>query len=122
MKLKAASPFLGLCLAILAVAASPAYAQRSTTAFSAFHVENKVSPNQYACLIEDNGAVVNHCKFAVNLEFNLPIRLRRGKERHRPRLLEGYRHPEHLLLSDLRLHRHQELFNRRNDYQLQRSA
>jgi hypothetical protein len=73
MKLKSVSPFLGLCLAILTVAASPAYAQRSTTAFSAFHVENKVSPNQYACLIEDNGAVVNHCRFAVNLEFDLPI-------------------------------------------------
>jgi hypothetical protein len=37
MKFKATSLFLGLCLAILAVAASPAYA-RSTTAFSAFHV------------------------------------------------------------------------------------
>jgi hypothetical protein len=31
MKLKATSLFLGFCLAILAVAASPAYAQRSTT-------------------------------------------------------------------------------------------
>ena len=72
MKLKTTSLFLGLCLAILAVAASPAYA-RSTTAFSAFHVENTVSPDQYTCLIEDNGAVVNTCTFAVNLEFDLPI-------------------------------------------------
>jgi hypothetical protein len=76
MKLTAPSFFLGLCLAILAVAASPAYAQTfSTTAFSAFHVENPQKPDQYTCLSEDNGAVVNNCTkpVGVNLEFNLPI-------------------------------------------------
>lgn len=80
MKLKATSLFLGLCLATLAVAASPAFAQtvtRSETAFGAFHVEvnplTKYPSNPYLCVYENNGAVVNHCKFTVDLEFGLPI-------------------------------------------------
>jgi hypothetical protein len=78
MKLKATSLFLGLCLTILAAAASPAYAKtRSTTAFSAFHVEintlTKYPGNPYLCLYENNGAVVNYCKYTVDLEFDLPI-------------------------------------------------
>lgn len=76
MKLKATTLFLGLCLAILAVAATPAFA-RSTTAFSAFHVEinplTKYKGNPYLCLYENNGAVVNHCAYTVDLEFDLPI-------------------------------------------------
>jgi len=80
MKLKATSLFLGLCLAILAVAASPAHAvgpHRSTTAFSAFHVEINTLTNYpgdpYLCLFENNGAVVNTCTYTVGLEFDLPI-------------------------------------------------
>jgi len=65
---------LGLCLAALAVAASPAYA-RSTTGFSSFHVEllGKASKNAYLCLYENYGAVVNDCGYPVSLEFDLPI-------------------------------------------------
>lgn len=74
MKLKAASLFLGLCVAIMAVAASPAYA-RSTTGFSAFHVEviGTTTTDAYLCIGESNGAVINNCSGAVNLEFDLPI-------------------------------------------------
>ncbi|MGB9234057.1 MAG: hypothetical protein WCC04_06555 [Terriglobales bacterium] len=72
MKRTATSLFLGLCLAILAVAASPAYA-RSTTGFSAFHVESPTASNPYKCLNENNGAVVNNCTYDVSLEFDLPI-------------------------------------------------
>ena len=72
MKRTATSLFLGLCLAILAVASSPAYA-RSTTAFSAFHVEGPIASNPYTCLSEYNGAVVNNCTYPVSLEFDLPI-------------------------------------------------
>ncbi|MGA9643999.1 MAG: hypothetical protein WBQ72_21555 [Terriglobales bacterium] len=73
MKLKASTLILGLCLAMLAVAASPAYA-RSTTGFSAFHVENQgtLGTNPYTCLGESFGAVVNNCSYAVSLEFDLP--------------------------------------------------
>lgn len=82
MKFKATSLFLGLCLAILAVAASPAFA-RSTTAFSSFHVEREV-PSQYAsaenCLTESYGAVVNNCSYAVSLEFDLPIDTAAGEK------------------------------------------
>src|SRR5580658_7965809 len=47
MKLKAISLFLGLCLAILAVAASPAYgATRATTAFNSFHVQSATPLSQ----------------------------------------------------------------------------
>jgi hypothetical protein len=78
MKLKATSLFLGLCLAILAAATSPAYARtRSTTAYSAFHVEintlTNYSGDPYLCLFENNGAVVNTCDYTVDLEFDLPI-------------------------------------------------
>lgn len=79
MKLKTTSLFLGLCLAILAVAASPAYAAESlsTTAFSAFHVEvntlTSYPGDPYLCLYENNGAVVNFCSYTVDLEFSLPI-------------------------------------------------
>jgi len=72
MKRTATSLFLGLCLAILAVATSPAHA-RSTTAYSAFHVEGPLGSDPYTCLSENNGAVVNNCTYAVSLEFNLPI-------------------------------------------------
>jgi hypothetical protein len=74
MKLKANSLFLGLGLTLLALAASPAYA-RSTTGFSAFHVEAPISSSEqpYTCLTENNGAVVNNCTYAVSLEFDLPI-------------------------------------------------
>lgn len=73
MKLKATSLFMELCLAILAVAASPAYA-RSSTGFSAFRVwvQGTVTTNSYLCLGEDFGAVVNDCKHNVNLDFELP--------------------------------------------------
>jgi len=68
--------FLGLCLAILAVAASPAYA-RSTTGFSAFHLQGttkaELTGNPYSCLTELFGAVINNCTKAVSLEFDLPI-------------------------------------------------
>ncbi len=72
MKLKATPLFLGLCLAVMAVAASPAFA-RSTTAFSAFHVESPIGSDPYTCLSENNGAVVNNCSYDVDLEFDLPI-------------------------------------------------
>jgi hypothetical protein len=72
MKLKPTLLFLGLCLAILAVAASPAYA-RSNTAFSAYHVEGPLGSDPYTCMTEDNGAVFNNCTYAVSLEFDLPI-------------------------------------------------
>lgn len=82
MKLKGTSLFLGLCVAILAVAASPAFA-RSTTAFSSFHVERQY-PNQYAnpenCLSESYGAVVNNCSYPVSLEFDLPIDTAAGEK------------------------------------------
>jgi len=78
MKLKATSLFLGLCLAILTAAASPAYAETlSATAFSAFHVEINTLTNYpgdpYLCLFENNGAVVNTCNYTVDLEFDIPI-------------------------------------------------
>jgi hypothetical protein len=73
------SLLLGLCLAILAVAASPAYA-RTTTGFSGFRVwENTGSGGTYGgknpllCLLETYGAVFNKCKYEVGLEFDLPI-------------------------------------------------
>jgi hypothetical protein len=80
MKLKA-SLFVGICAAILAVAASPAYAEtRATTAFNSFHVQSATPFSQptytedpYLCLTEDNGAVVNNCTFNVNLLFDLQI-------------------------------------------------
>jgi hypothetical protein len=72
MKGKVMMLFLGSCLAV----GSPAYA-RSTTAFSAFHVEintlTKYSGDPLLCLYENNGAVVNHCDYTVDLEFDLPI-------------------------------------------------
>lgn len=74
MKLKATMLFLGLCLALSVVAASPAYA-RSIPAFSSFHVQSAtvLTDDAYLCLTEDNGAVVNNCAYDVNLEFDLPI-------------------------------------------------
>jgi len=78
MNLKATSLFMGLCLAILAVAASPAYATpRHETAFGLFHVEintlTKYPGDPYLCMYENNGAVVNYCNYTVDLEFGLPI-------------------------------------------------
>ncbi len=74
MKLTSASLFTGVCLAISALTAIPAYAV-SSTAFSLFHVEGPLSSteNSYLCLGENNGAVVNNCTWDVSLEFNLPI-------------------------------------------------
>ena len=75
MKLKVTSLVLGICLAVLASAANPAFA-RSTTAFSAFKVwEQRVNQynNPLGCLTEDWGAVVNNCPYSVNLEFDLPV-------------------------------------------------
>lgn len=72
MKYKANSMILGLCITLLAIASSSAYA-RSTTAFSAFHVESPEGSDPYTCLGEYNGAVVNQCSYAVSLEFDLPI-------------------------------------------------
>ena len=72
MKLNAISLFLGLCVAILAVAASPAFA-RSTTGFSAFDVEAPTGSDPYTCLNENNGAVVNSYAYDVSLELDLPI-------------------------------------------------
>lgn len=77
MKLKATSIFLGICLAALAGAASPASA-RSTPAFGTFKVQQS-SANQYGtnnpydCLTEFWGEVVNHCGYTVYLAFDLPI-------------------------------------------------
>jgi hypothetical protein len=77
MKLKSASLFMGICVAILAVAATSAFAARSNTAFSSFHVEGPLdgagSADPYLCLNEDNGAVVNNCTYAVSLEFSILI-------------------------------------------------
>jgi len=74
MKLKVML-FLGLYLAIMAVAASPAYAQapRESSAFSAFRVEYPIASNPYNCLYEHDGAVVNECGYPVSLEFDMPI-------------------------------------------------
>jgi hypothetical protein len=74
MKLKATSLFLGLCLAIMAVAANPAHA-RVVTGFGGFHVEvqGTVSTNSYLCLEENYGAVVNDCSTDVSLAFDLPV-------------------------------------------------
>jgi len=74
MKHKATSLFLGLCLALMAIVASPAQA-RSTTGFSAFHVEvqGTTTTNAYLCLGESYGQVINDCASQVNLEFNLPV-------------------------------------------------
>ncbi|MGA3090116.1 MAG: hypothetical protein ABSD75_16005 [Terriglobales bacterium] len=77
MKHKATTFFLGLCLAILAVAASPASAQstRSVPAFESFHVwspSTKASA-ALACLNESKGAVINNCKYQLIVAFDLPI-------------------------------------------------
>jgi hypothetical protein len=77
MKGKLTSLFLGICLAILAGAASPAYA-RSTTGYSAFKVQqgkaNQYGTNNpYSCITEFYGEVVNYCAYNVYMEFDLPI-------------------------------------------------
>jgi hypothetical protein len=77
MKNKLTSLFLGIGLAILAGAASPAYA-RSTTGYSAFKVDQGTANqygknNPYSCITEFFGEVVNYCKYTVSLEFDLPI-------------------------------------------------
>jgi hypothetical protein len=65
MKLKASSLFLGICLAVLASAVSPAYA-RSTPGFNTFWVQQG-SASEYGknnpldCLTEYWGEVVNYC-------------------------------------------------------------
>jgi hypothetical protein len=75
MKRKATSLFLGICLVILAGAASPAFA-RSTTAYNSFKVW-MASKNDfkatYSCLTESFGAVVNNCAFPVSLLFDVSV-------------------------------------------------
>jgi hypothetical protein len=77
MKLKATSLVLGLCVAIMAVAASPASAQstRSVPAFESFHVWSPSTKAAAAlnCLNESKGAVINNCKYQLILAFDLPI-------------------------------------------------
>jgi hypothetical protein len=77
MKCKATSLFLGLCLAILAVAASPASAQSTSyePAYEAFHVwsPSKDASAALACLNESKGAVINNCTYQLILAFDLPI-------------------------------------------------
>jgi hypothetical protein len=51
---------------------TPAY-KRSSSAFSAFHVEGPIASNPMTCLSENNGAVINNCDYDVSLEFSLPI-------------------------------------------------
>jgi len=76
MKLKATSLFLGICLAALASAASPASA-RTVSGFTSFHVGSNVvnayKTNPYNCVTEWYGAAVNYCKESVGLDFSLPI-------------------------------------------------
>jgi hypothetical protein len=77
MKRKVTLLLMGICLAILAGAASPAYA-RSTTGYSAFKVQqgkaNQYGKNNpYSCITEFFGEVVNYCSFNVDMEFDLPI-------------------------------------------------
>jgi hypothetical protein len=77
MKSKLTSLVLGICLAILAGATSPAYA-RSTTGYSAFKVQQGKanqygSKNPYSCITEFYGEVVNYCPYNVYMEFDLPI-------------------------------------------------
>jgi hypothetical protein len=85
MKHKATSFFLGLCLATLAVTASRAAepgataAERSTNAFSSFHVRVPIdtTQNPYQCLTEQWGALVNNCGYQVSVVFNLPVEHKR---------------------------------------------
>jgi hypothetical protein len=80
MKRKATALFLGICMTFSVFAASPADA-RSTTGFSAFHVEvqGTLGTDPYTCLGEAFGAVVNNCGYSVSLEFDLPIDNTGGK-------------------------------------------
>ena len=79
MKLKTISLFLGLCLAILAIAASPASAQstRSVPAFESFHVwapgTGLTRSGDLNCLNESKGAVINNCKKQLIVAFEMPI-------------------------------------------------
>jgi hypothetical protein len=77
MKTKSTLLFLGFCLAMLAVAASPVSAQssRSVPAFESFHVWDPSTKAGTAlnCLDESKGAVINNCKYEIIVAFNLPI-------------------------------------------------
>jgi hypothetical protein len=75
MKRKTTSLFLGICLFVLAGAASPAFA-RSTTAYNSFKVwmpSKGAFKATYSCLTESFGAVVNNCAFPVSLLFDVPV-------------------------------------------------
>ncbi len=75
MKLNRKNLILRLGLAIsVAEAIVPAQA-RTVTGFASFHVEqlNVNTSDDYLCLVENNGAVVNKCSGDVNLVFDLPI-------------------------------------------------
>ena len=60
---------LSLTLATWAMTADA----RSMTGFGSFKVKGAYPTNPYACLVENNGAVVNNCPFSVTLYFDLPI-------------------------------------------------
>jgi hypothetical protein len=75
MKRKTTSLFLGICLFVLAGAASPAFA-RSTTAYNSFKVwmpSKGAFKATYSCLTESFGAVVNNCAFPVSLLFDVSV-------------------------------------------------
>jgi hypothetical protein len=74
MKLNATTLFLGFCLAMLAVAASPASA-RSVPAFESFRVWSPIgdAATALSCLTESTGAVINNCTYQVTVAFDLPI-------------------------------------------------
>jgi hypothetical protein len=77
MKHKTSLLILGLCLAVVAIAASSASAQtmRYEPAFESFHVWQPDTKDGAAlnCLGESMGAVINNCKYQVILAFDLPI-------------------------------------------------
>jgi hypothetical protein len=73
MKNKVKSFVLGISLAILGLPPNSAFA-RSSSGFSSFHLQSATEPFAgYACVTENNGAVVNSCTHDVNLLFETPI-------------------------------------------------
>jgi hypothetical protein len=74
MQREGKSLVLGICVAILALPANPLLA-RSSTAFSSFHVQSAtvLKGNDYNCITENNGAVVNNCTHPVNFLFDLVL-------------------------------------------------
>jgi hypothetical protein len=70
MKLKATSLFLGICVAVLVVAACPGFA-RSTTGFNAARVWAPVGA--YNCVKESVGAATNVCSSRIQLTFDAVV-------------------------------------------------